>query len=577
MQVLLVAGLGVASVLFSILAVRLHPFMSLLLGTLVVLLLTPNASWLRNELDSQLITIQSVDTNGVAKLSRPIENGEYLIWRANQALPDDEIVRSTRVLDAASPLFTLAIKESSETVQPGKAPTFRANDRMVELTKYRAIESQADRLRLATITKRLSAGLSTTFQKIGLAIAMAAIIGVCLLESGAANSLVQGISRIFGAKRTAPTLMVSGFILGVPIFFDTVFYLLLPLAKAFGKQRPSQALLAILSIIVGATMAHSLVPPTPGPLLVASRLGISIGTMMLGGIVVGGSAACIGFLYSLWCNKHIEFNVNAVTSVPSKEVDQANQVQRTEPAAIPIWLASMPLGIPICCLGGMEIWKAMIASSNKESSFGSESNSIWNGVLDLLGEPGFVLMIAAIVSYCLLRRIMSSKQTTVHMTTAIADAGTILLLTCAGGAFGAALEQLRISEAVSQLSEGTISPHGILFAAFFLTGLIRVAQGSATIAMITSVGIVAPFVQDQTLPFHPVYVALSIGCGSKLMPWMNDSGFWQVSTMTGLTTTQTLKTFSVALTLMGIVGFCVTLLGAYLLPLVTVEVASSIQ
>jgi gluconate:H+ symporter, GntP family len=568
MQVLLVAGLGVSTVLFSILAIRLHPFMSLLLGTLVVLLLTPNSSWLRNELDNQIVTIQEVDPNGIAKLSEPIENGEYLVWQSSQALPNEVVVIATRIQGDDSRMFELKKKDSSGTDQPEIALTFRPADRLVERKKYDSLASQADRLRLATITKRLSAGLSTTFQKIGLAIAMAAIIGVCLLESGAANSLVQGISKIFGAKRTAPTLMVSGFVLGVPIFFDTVFYLLLPLAKAFGKQRPSHALLAILSIIVGATMAHSLVPPTPGPLMVASRLGISIGTMMLGGIVVGGTAACVGFLYSLWCNKHMEFNSNLIASISSTANDDASQFENTKPAAPPLWLAALPLAIPIGCLGGIEIWRAFTATASQGSTTNSKGGSVWYGMLDLLGEPGFVLMIAAIVSYCLLRRIMTAKQTTPHMTTAIADAGTILLLTCAGGAFGSALEQLRISEAVTQLSEGTITPHGILFAAFFLTGLIRVAQGSATVAMITSVGIVAPFVQDQTLPFHPVYVALSIGCGSKLMPWMNDSGFWQVSTMTGMNTSQTLKTFSVALTLMGIVGFGVTLLGAYFLPLV---------
>jgi gluconate:H+ symporter, GntP family len=113
-----------------------------------------------------------------------------------------------------------------------------------------------------------------------------------------------------------------------------------------------------------------------------------------------------------------------------------------------------------------------------------------------------------------------------------------------------------------------IAPHSLLIGAFLLTALIRIAQGSATVAMITAVGIVSPFVQgDSNLPFHTVYLALAIGCGAKMMPWMNDSGFWQVSSMSGLTVGQTLRTFSAALSIMGLVGMGITLVGAWVLPL----------
>ncbi len=563
MQVLLVAGIGVAAVLFGILVARLHPFLALLLGSLIVLFLTPESSWFRNELNSELVVVQEIADDGTVKLARKIDSGKYLAWKANEAIPRETTLSLNTKKAEDDDTYWATIADSENKVKPN----LQVGDRIIAEETFLKTRSQWQRARLGTITKRLSAGLSGTFHKIGLAIAMAAFVGVCLLESGAANSLVQGLSRCFGEKRTAPTLMVSGFVLGVPIFFDTVFYLLLPLAKAFGRQRPEKALLSIMSIIVGATMAHSLVPPTPGPLLVASRLGISIGSMMIGGIVVGGTAAFFGFLYSLWCNQTMNFRLEAVDNRSSDQMTNEGR-ESSQNRSMPVWLASLPLAIPILCLGGIEISKVLgwtLTAGDSEDV--NASSSAWNGAIDLLSDPGFVLMIAAAISYVLLRRVITAKQTMPLMTTAIADAGTILLLTCAGGAFGAALEQLRIADAVTQMSSNLISPHVLLFAAFFLTGLIRVAQGSATIAMITSVGIVAPFVQGQELPFHPVYVALSIGCGSKLMPWMNDSGFWQVSTMTGLNTTQTLRTFSVALTLMGCVGFTMTLLGSWLLPL----------
>ena len=185
----------------------------------------------------------------------------------------------------------------------------------------------------------------------------------------------------------------------------------------------------------------------------------------------------------------------------------------------------------------------------------------------MLGDPALVFIIAAVISIAILGRVSSAQRVSQTISKGLADAGVIVLLTCAGGAFGAALKELHIAEALGSQFSSVASLWGILFTAFVLTATIRAAQGSATVAMLTSSAIVAPAIANVELPFHPLYVALAIGCGSKPLPWMNDSGFWQVATMTGMTTSQTLKTFTVALTLMGFTGFAVTLLGAWLLPL----------
>jgi GntP family gluconate:H+ symporter len=131
------------------------------------------------------------------------------------------------------------------------------------------------------------------------------------------------------------------------------------------------------------------------------------------------------------------------------------------------------------------------------------------------------------------------------------------------------LRQTGIAPAIENrfpLAEGG---SGLLLVAFAITSIVRIAQGSATVAMITSVGIVAPLVANVELTFNSVYVALAIGCGSKPIPWMNDSGFWVVTRMSGLTESEALRTHSVALTIMGIVGLVVTLIGAQLWPLVS--------
>ena len=150
---------------------------------------------------------------------------------------------------------------------------------------------------------------------------------------------------------------------------------------------------------------------------------------------------------------------------------------------------------------------------------------------------------------------------------ALAGGGVIILITAAGGAFGHALRQTGIAAAIGRfVPEAQV---GLLLPlAFLVTMIVRAAQGSATVAMITAVGIVAPLAARDNLPFHPVYVALAIGCGSKPLSWMNDSGFWVVGKMSGMTESETLKTFSAVLTVMGLAGLVVVCLGAWCIPLV---------
>ena len=151
---------------------------------------------------------------------------------------------------------------------------------------------------------------------------------------------------------------------------------------------------------------------------------------------------------------------------------------------------------------------------------------------------------------------------------ALASGGVIILITSAGGAFGHVLRQAGVAVAIQARMPPSDNGLALLVLAFLITAAIRVAQGSATVAMITAVGIVSPLATGMALPYHPVYLALAIGCGSKPLPWMNDSGFWVVGRMSGMTELETLKTHSVTITIMGIVGFLVTLVGASWLPMI---------
>ncbi len=526
MNVLFVSLIGVAVVLISILFLRLHALIALLLGTLVILALTPLEVRIENASRKARHTVLEVDGQQLT-VGTLVPAGSFYVW------PQDGTIDTSKVVE-----IKVADKVDAQKVWYEWSSSNNLSLRQSDFLVPASIVDQARSKPLQNIGSDLTNGFTESFRKLGIPVTMAAIVGVCLIESGAALRLVTGIASLFGTRGTAPALTVSGFLLGVPVFFENVFYLLLPLAKAIGRTQPAFYLTAVMAIIVGATMAHSLVPPTPGPLLVCKELNVSISAMMVGGFIVGGIASSCGFVYGLFCRHWISLSPEQTDAPEDLQVASSDVAKKPR---IPLILAILPIAIP--------------ALAFATSSF-AEAN------------PGLVFLGAAIFSILLMRFYSEKTNHSQPIAKGLADAGIIVLITSAGGAFGSSLQQLQLADAIAANFNGFQTPWGLLISAWFLTAIIRAAQGSATVAMITTAGIVSPVMNTIELPYHPVYLALAIGCGSKPFPWLNDSGFWQVSTMTGMNVSQTLKTFSAALTIMGTIGFFITLLGAWLFPLV---------
>ncbi|MFT5468577.1 MAG: GntP family gluconate:H+ symporter [Verrucomicrobiales bacterium] len=419
-------------------------------------------------------------------------------------------------------------------------------DKSVEWMSQRMRTENAERLSEESFPKFVTRGFGLGAMSLGIVIAMAAIIGKCLLESGAAQRIVMGIRRLFGDKRAPLAFASSSFFVGIPVFFDTVFYLLMPIGKAMAAKTKKNYLLLILCMVAGGTMAHSLVPPTPGPLLVAESLGVNIGTMILGGLIVGSITVAAGYLYASWLNKRmiIPLRPSAFDSTETVEIDEAKLPS--------LWFSVLPILLPVVLIAGENIVDQLV-----------ENVPTW---LKVLGDKNVALTLAAIVAIGLVlsRQGRSLRNVSESIQSALGSGGVIILITSAGGAFGYCLKQTGIGHTLGDLTPD--SKFWLLPAAFALTSLIRIAQGSATVSMITAIGIVAPLAAAG-LPYNPVYLALAIGCGSKPIPWMNDSGFWIISKMSGMTEAETLKSVSVMLTIMGLVGLPVVMLGAWLFPL----------
>ena len=439
------------------------------------------------------------------------------------------------------------------------------SDALVQFQRSKNVDEIAARKFANTPSiSRLTTEFGASCGKIGVLIALASVTGRCLLDSGAADVIVRTALRWTGERGAPVAFGLSGFVLGIPVFFDTVFLLMIPLAKALWKKMRKGYVLHVMAIIAGATMTHSLVPPTPGPLFVAEALKVNMAAMVIGGTIVGALTASAGMFYAYWISTRLglpeDFGPKIELAKPGSEPkselvsaepenatnlasDEGGSVRRPSLA----WALS-PVLLPLVLIIAANIW-------------GSEVR--W---LRVVGESNLAMGLAATIAMATLvwQRAGESGVVGGAVGGAVEEAGVIILTTAAGGAFGGVLQQTGIAARLEGLT--VLQSLGIIPMAWGVTALVRFAQGSATVAMITAVGIVSGMVSPEKLGFHPVYVALAIGCGSKMFPWMNDSGFWVISKLAGLDEARTLKTFSLMLSIMGFVGLGLLLLGAQIFP-----------
>jgi GntP family gluconate:H+ symporter len=311
-------------------------------------------------------------------------------------------------------------------------------------------------------------------------------------------------------------------------------------------------------------MAHSLVPPTPGPLFVAGELSVSIGLMILGGIVVGVFTVASGYAYALWANRKWPISLRDSTDISTADLEALSSKDERELPSF--WLSVLPIVLPVVLIAGRTIMGSFFKTSSSD-----EPSRIMGGLFvlfDYLGNPNIALALSAAIALGTLafHQRADRKKIAMFVQNALSSGGVIILITAAGGAFGGILQQTGIGHRIQELA----STHqlAVLPLAFFVTAVVRTAQGSATVAMITAIGIMGGFADGNQLGFHPLYLALVIGCGSKPVAWMNDSGFWVISKMSGMTESETLRLSSAMMVVMAFVGLVVITILARLLPFV---------
>lgn len=401
--------------------------------------------------------------------------------------------------------------------------------------------------------KRVAMAFGTAAGNIGIVIALAAIIGQCMMESGAADRIVRAFLNALGQKRAGVALMSSGYVLAVPVFFDTVFYLLVPLARSLYKRTGKDFVLYIMAIAAGGAVTHSLVPPTPGPLLMADNLNVDLGVMILIGGLIAIPTSFVGLFVAGIMNRRMP--------IPMREFQGTTDV-----AAEPIpemrlpslFVSFLPIVLPVLLISlntGLSTW----AKDSEASRYAK-----------VIGDPSFALLVSALIAMTQLVRVrgLTLRQLEKTVEISLMSGGVIILITAAGGAFGAMLKQAQIGPAIEGLfGETKASGMLLLVLGFGIASLLKVAQGSGTVSMITTSAMLAAMIPaGGSIGFDPVYLATAIGGGSMAGSWMNDSGFWIVSKMSCLTEVETLKTWTILLVCLGLTAFVTTLILALLIP-----------
>ncbi|MEN9573913.1 MAG: Gnt-II system L-idonate transporter [Verrucomicrobiota bacterium] len=400
---------------------------------------------------------------------------------------------------------------------------------------------------------------------IALALGLATLLGMCLLESGAADKIVRRFIAFFGERNAGVGLLLSTYVLSIPIFFDTMFMLMVPLARALRLRTGKDYLLYVMAICCGGVITHSMTVPHPGPLAVVDSLKLDVGVSLLAGILVGLVPLATGWFVCQWLNARLAVPLRETPGPTLTELRAT--VDKPESELPSLFWSLTPILLPIALIS---LASFMVIGKGNDAFvkfFGGKAQfDAAFTLFEFLGHRNVALLLGTLVALFVLARQRRYYITELceRMGPPLEAAGTILLVTAAGGAFGLMLRHAGVGEAIKAAAGG--HHLNLLWLAYLVAVVLRVAQGSATVAMFATSAMLAPLLTGGGVPYDPIYIFLAIGFGSFAGSWMNDTGFWVVSKLGGLTEAETLKTWTVLLTVNSLVGVLATWLLSLLIP-----------
>ncbi|MYZ07008.1 GntP family permease [Streptomyces sp. SID2999] len=398
----------------------------------------------------------------------------------------------------------------------------------------------------------IESGMGGILGHVAIIIGLGTMLGAILEVSGGAEILASRLLRLFGEKRAPLAMGLTGLIFGIPVFFDVGIFVLAPLVYAAAKRGGKSILLYCLPLLAGLSMTHAFLPPHPGPVAAAGLLHVQLGWVVLMGVVCGIPAVLAAWAFSAWVGRRIFVPVPQDMVEAAEEAREAvlaeQRASGVEPAEKPV-----PLGTVLAIIGTPLI--LILAATF--SSVALDPSTV-RSVIEFFGHPFVALTIALVLAYYLLgiRRGWSRKSLENVSTASLKPVGNILLVVGAGGVFGAVLKASGVAQALSDTFHGVGLP--VIVLAYLISLVLRVAQGSATVAIVTTAGIVAPLLTegDHSQAFVAL-VIMAISAGSIFASHVNDGGFWMVAKYFGITERDTLKTWTVLESVLSVAGFAV--------------------
>jgi len=409
------------------------------------------------------------------------------------------------------------------------------------------------------IIESISKGFGGTLGSIGIIIGFGVMMGQIFEVSGAAERMAKTFIKFLGKKREELALAITGFIVSIPIFCDSGFIILAPLAKAISKKTKKSVVSLGVSLGLGLVITHSLVPPTPGPVGVAGIFGVSVGHFLLWGIPLAIPMAIAGMFYGKYIGKKIY-------QIPGEEEDQWIRPEYQEPVydfeheednkELPsTFMAFAPIITPIILILINTILEVLI----KQKSI---TPSGFTNMVQFLGSPIIAVGIGLVIAIYGLAGNLNKEKVINEMEKGIKSAGIIILVTGGGGALGMVLRDSGTGDYIAKLIAGSHMP--VVLIPFIIASLVRLIQGSGTVAMITAASITAPIVAASNV--NPILAALGACMGSLLFSYFNDSYFWVVNRSLGIKDAkEQIKVWSVTTTIAWAVGLVELILLSFIL------------
>lgn len=391
----------------------------------------------------------------------------------------------------------------------------------------------------------LTDGFGSTLASVALLVGLGAMLGRIIEVSGGAKVLSDALIRRFGEDRAPLALGVASLLFGFPIFFDAGLVVMLPVVFAVGRRLGGSVILYGLPVAGAFSVMHIFVPPHPGPVAAAEFFGANVGIILLVALPIAVLTWYVtSYLFGVWAGRRISLPIPTLLGEASEDAEQ-----NPPRFSLVIAILLMPM-VLICFNTGLDTLSTagVVAAEQTEQ--------VWYGLLTSLGEVPVALALTLVVALVTLgtrggRGLGGAQEV---MDNALAPVCAVILITGAGGMFGSVLRESGIGEALSGSLEGLGIP--LIAAGFIIAGVLRIAQGSATVALTTTAGLLSAGV--MAAGFNEVQLAamvLSVAGGSVIASHVNDSGFWLMQRFFGMTVKDTLRTWTVLQTLLGVMGF----------------------